>query len=461
MKKLICIVVTSFLIVAALPVVTFAESPLPKNEIVYATLSSNGTTKNIYVVNEFNITENTDIVDYGDYIDVRNLTNTNSITQKNDMVSVQADKGLFSYQGNMKTKDLPWDISINYFLDGKAIEPANLAGKSGELKIEIASSKNNNVQSVFYDNYALQVSFTLDESVAKNISSEGATIVSSGKGKMVSFMALPESDMDYKILADVTNFEFDGIQIAGIPFASSVPELQTDGLTEDLNLLPSATNDLTVGAKEFSDGVAAYSDNGTVVLTGSTTIKSSLTAIANNIPAMQIGLNETGTGISRANELAATLLASDPTNATAQELSGLLSSLDSNYSVINTGVQSTFSGILGIEQNYSAFHVGLNDYVDGATEIMYGSNDLYLGINELNKEASTIPETMQAEIDKMLLEFTGKDFDPVSFVSDKNENINFVQFVLQCDSIHIEVAEEEKEVEEKETFWDRLLNLFK
>lgn len=49
-----------------------------------------------------------------------------------------------------------------------------------------------------------------------------------------------------------------------------------------------------------------------------------------------------------------------------------------------------------------------------------------------------------------------------SFVSDKNTNVKSVQFVIKTDAIEISEAEEqESNQEEKLTFWQKLLKLFK
>ena len=72
-----------------------------------------------------------------------------------------------------------------------------------------------------------------------------------------------------------------------------------------------------------------------------------------------------------------------------------------------------------------------------------------------------MPDKIQSEIDDMLDQYTGLDFEPISFTSSKNEHTDLVQFVLKCDGI--EKPEETKGVEvevKNETFWDRLISLF-
>ncbi|NCB30405.1 MAG: hypothetical protein EOM66_03245 [Clostridia bacterium] len=109
-----------------------------KNEIVYATLEASGSVQAIYVVNQFNVTTAGTVVDHGNYASVTNLTNTALLSKQNGTVSFGADKGIFYYQGNMESTELPWLIDISYTLDGQEISPADLGGKSGRLAIHIS-----------------------------------------------------------------------------------------------------------------------------------------------------------------------------------------------------------------------------------------------------------------------------------------------------------------------------------
>ena len=63
--------------------------------------------------------EETDITDYGNYDSVKNLTTDDKLKVSNNKVEVQAPSGKFYYQGNLKDAEVPWDISIDYQLDGK------------------------------------------------------------------------------------------------------------------------------------------------------------------------------------------------------------------------------------------------------------------------------------------------------------------------------------------------------
>ena len=55
------------------------------------------------------------------------------------MVTFAAAGEDVSYQGTANAEDLPFMVYFTYFLNGKQIAPEDLAGKSGRVRIEIAT----------------------------------------------------------------------------------------------------------------------------------------------------------------------------------------------------------------------------------------------------------------------------------------------------------------------------------
>ena len=142
----------------------FADTNTSKDEVVYVKLNNNGNVDNVYVVNSFDIKNGEKIVDYGSYSNVLNLSTSDKLNYSNGVVdaNVSDTNKKFYYQGDMKDCEIPWDINIRYTLDGKNISSEELAGKSGNLEISFDIKKNDNVDEVFFNNYALQISLTLD-----------------------------------------------------------------------------------------------------------------------------------------------------------------------------------------------------------------------------------------------------------------------------------------------------------
>ncbi|MDO4594688.1 MAG: hypothetical protein Q4B52_04850 [Tissierellia bacterium] len=115
----------------------FASSSYTKDENVFINLNSKGDVEDVFVINQFDVKNNTQIEDFGQYKKIKNLTTSDKLKNQEGKVSFDAKKGKFYYQGDLDSKNMPWNIDIDYKLDGKKIDSSNLKGKSGFLEISI------------------------------------------------------------------------------------------------------------------------------------------------------------------------------------------------------------------------------------------------------------------------------------------------------------------------------------
>lgn len=94
-----------------------------------------------------------------------------------------SEKDKVYYQGNLDNVEIPWNISLRYYLDGTEYSADEIAGKSGKLEIRFQVTENTACSGTFFDDYALQASFTLDTEQCSNISASDATIANVGSSK--------------------------------------------------------------------------------------------------------------------------------------------------------------------------------------------------------------------------------------------------------------------------------------
>ncbi len=235
----------------------FAETaPSAKEEVIYAMADASGKVTDAEAVNIF---AGGDIVDYGDYSAVKPLNTNDTITQNGDQIAFSSTADKVYYQGTMKNAALPWNISIRYYLDGKEYAPQDVAGKSGALEIRFSVTKNESCGGSFYDDYALQASFTLDTERCQNIVSNGATVANVGSDKQLTYTILPGKGIDTVITADVTDFEMDAAAINGVRLNLDVDVDDTD-LMDKVDELVSAIGNLDDGAWELHDGTEELYD---------------------------------------------------------------------------------------------------------------------------------------------------------------------------------------------------------
>lgn len=234
-------------------------SAYTKSEMVYGMLESDGSLREAYVVNRFESDAPCEVDDYGAYTQVANLSTTLPLACNDGKVSLEKGMDPFFYQGVLKDAQLPWNVRFYYTLNGKSISPANLAGATGLLGIEVRTSANTQVNKAFYESFVLQVTITLDGDLCTDIKAKDATVAASGKDHTVAFTVLPGHDGNFKLTAQVKDFEMASAQIAALPYSSVVEMPDTSEMEDGLNSLTDAISQLNEGTDELADGVAQLS----------------------------------------------------------------------------------------------------------------------------------------------------------------------------------------------------------
>ncbi|NLA86076.1 MAG: hypothetical protein GX847_02095 [Clostridiales bacterium] len=244
-----------------------AGTPVSREEVVYANLTAAGVTKDIYIVSALRNAETGTVTDYGNYASVKNLTDTGPVTLTDDRVTFNAPKGDFYYQGTLNSTDLPWKIAVTYELDGVELPPEALAGKSGRVTIHIKTTRNDAVDPVYFENYLLQISLTLDTTKCANITAPGGTVANAGINKLVAFTVMPGKAGDVTLETDASDFAMNGIEFSAVPLSMQFDTPDTDAMKEDLTALTDAVSELSNGIARLESG-ARELKNGTGDLSG-------------------------------------------------------------------------------------------------------------------------------------------------------------------------------------------------
>lgn len=335
-----------------------------KKEVIYATLDSSGSANAIYAVNHFEITQEGNITDYGYYSSVENLTSTDQIANNGSSVSFPAKEGNFYYKGNILTPDLPWKFDISYYLDGVKTVPQELADKSGGLKIHIGIMQNEKTNSVFCENYMLQISMTLNTEKCDDIKAPGATIASSGKNTVITYIVMPGKDGDITLTSTVHDFTMSGIQISAMPFNIGIEMPDTGEMVDKIAALPDAINSLNDGVKKLNNGISDMSKGSVELTNGSAKFKYGLSQLSGNSTQLTQAssqiysalteiialLNDPSVGI----DLSALTQLPEGLNQLAQGLSDIqdsLTQLKSDFADANSALNSAIANIPDISQS--------------------------------------------------------------------------------------------------------------
>ncbi|NMB97309.1 MAG: hypothetical protein GYA02_11990 [Clostridiaceae bacterium] len=508
MKKFFAFILIFTLLLTYIIPVSAANTPSPKEEVVYGLLNLDGSVKNLYVVNIF---DSKAITDYGDYSDIRNMTTSEKININGDEITINTNVDRFYYQGTLENKELPWNIAINYFLDGKEIEGKDLGGKNGTLKILMSVKQNNKVNSTFFNNYALQITLSLDNKLCSNIKADNATIAEAGNKKQLAYTVLPGKGANIVVTADVHDFEMEPISINGIKLALDV-NIDSSEFTEQISELANAIKELDNGASEILDGINQLSDGMQKYINGMKAYKDGLEQLPAGVDKLNEGASLIKNGLSELTKqndsmingaLAIQQASFDAVNAqlgsmeldipvlTPENYSEVLSSIPYLASVkeqldgilqFTQGLKSYLDGVSQLDSGTSGLLMGISEFKNSSSAITASANDLYnagvelnaavkklkdglasykSGTNELREGTSGIDSEIDSKINEILADITGNDDKVVSFVSDKNTNVTAVQFVLKTDSVNLpEIQKATVPESAKLSFWQKLLKLF-
>ncbi len=258
-----------------------------KTETVYVKSDAKGNPWEITVQTKLKNTGDGDTIkDYTNLTDIKNKEGDEAFTQNADGTVEWENHGEdITYEGT-GSAELPVDVSISYKLDGQAIEPEDLAGKSGQLKIRF-DYKNKTTQTIKVDGKEEQVSvpfavistMLLSDDHASDIEVENGKVMDIDGQKLVIGYACPgltkslklttyepTEDIDIpeyvEVTADVTDFSLDftaTIISSGLLEDMDLKDLdEVDEMSDNMKKLEEATDKLSDGAGALEEGMGTY-----------------------------------------------------------------------------------------------------------------------------------------------------------------------------------------------------------
>jgi len=335
----------SFLIILSLILSTFSLSfaEILKDETIYVNLDHNGNAKDIKVVNRiYGESNDKYYVDYGEYEDIEPLADIKPIVEKDKIKwPLQNLKGQDIYYEANIDKELPMKIDIRYFLDGKEILGEELAGKSGNLKIDISIENGNNLTT--------QIQIPLNLDIFSNIKVENGTVSVVGKTMTVVYTHLPIGNGKFSLEARGENIELESMFIS-----STNSKMPLSGDLEDfssgIDEMAKAFDKLEKGSKELNKGTISLKDG--------------LKALASGIGEFYSGFNQI--------------------NNKTKEISNGFNQFNSGFKILKINMGDLVEGIGGLNYGFKPIVEESNNFEDGMFQLKEGTANLDNGVKELN-----------------------------------------------------------------------------
>lgn len=237
-----------------------AAGSVTKTETVYVNLKANGDVSKVSVSDWLHTDKNEVYVD--DMSDLENITNVKSkvtpVTDGEKLRWNMPDTDLY-YSGTTD-RELPISVQLKYYLDGQEIKPEDLAGKSGEVKIDVKMINNaskdgfvNGKKHKVYLPMLVVGGMILPEGTFSGVTVKNGQSIGDGSKEIVVFTGMPgfseslgfsEKDLgdlgglvigsEASITATVENFSLGNLYFAALPIASLNLDIAAPETVDDL-----------------------------------------------------------------------------------------------------------------------------------------------------------------------------------------------------------------------------------
>lgn len=256
------------------PTITYTETTqnVKKSENIYVNLAADGSVNKITVSDWLHADKGnvkvTDTTTLRDFVVTRGQAA--SVTEKGELTWHMTTSDVY-YEGT-SDKALPIEISIKYFLDGNEITAEDLAGKSGNFRMEVTMKNNavfevesNGTKHTMYAPLAVVGGLMLPYETFTNVEIENGLSVGGGSYEAVVMMGAPGLNESlgldklniqgfenfsfpstFAINATVTNFTLGDAYFAAMPLSELEFDVEMPKTIEDARALLTEVQDMSV-----------------------------------------------------------------------------------------------------------------------------------------------------------------------------------------------------------------------
>ncbi len=389
-KRKIAIALSAIMIFSETSQIFAGPPTVTSDESVYINLDYYGKQESLSVVKGCMLNGNTEIVDYGQYEKVTNMTDYTEPVLDEDKVTwkVSDPTKRFFFEAVPKEGTVipPWTFDISYRLNGVPIAAEELAGKSGLVKITIEAIPNENAPEYFKNNMVLQIATAVDMDKTNSLEAKGAQTQTVGTYKGIVFMALPGEHVTFDIEIGTDSFETPGITMMMIPIT-----LQQ---IEDIK-------ELKENKDKIEDSVEA--------------VNQSLDDMINVLQNMSSGLENTKSGLSDYDEVRNNINTQkgeiyDNADNALEALTNLSKGIDKSFKDAKTQLTDISKSLKSIKEDIDAFQKLAKDIHDKSDERKKIMEDLQSSLDKLSEDSLKLRDTMTDVNDKLFqLETSAED----------------------------------------------------
>ncbi|HWQ57422.1 MAG TPA: hypothetical protein VN540_00255 [Clostridia bacterium] len=324
--RILCMIIALVFIAVFLVsvVVSFVKAEgLPdggvRGETVYVEADANGNPlsmiSSVYISNPDKLDE---IVDHTTLTDIKNIAGNEAPVVNGDAVAFKAAGEDVCYQGTA-SGELPFSVSVKYYLDGRLVTPDDIAGRSGKVRIEV-KTVNNLARDAVVDGEEMQLyvpfsiicmlslddSFTAVTAVGAKLSAQAGqiTILAVLLPGLAESLGAGNNDRikdGFTIEADAENFELGSMMFVGMTGIIDENDLSgiddVEGLMQALNDISLASTELYKGSKGIRDGIEEFGDGVALYISGVSDAADGASEAAQGADQLSVGMRDFDSGM--------------------------------------------------------------------------------------------------------------------------------------------------------------------
>lgn len=284
---------------------------LTKTETIYSYMDYSGNPYNTTVSNQLSLKNEKKLEDETELKNILNISGDEKFEQKDSKLVWEADNKDIFYEGDTD-KELPIQVKIKYYLNGKEMKPSKMVGKKGKIKVEFSFTnkeqdniKINGKEEKLYTPFVVTMGTILDSTKNTNIEITNGKVINNGTKSMLVSLASPglyesigyeglESLNEISISYDTTSFSLNTVYIAATPKLIDNSDLEIlnkmGNLYGSISALQANMDKIEKGAKELENGTLSLSE-------GALEISSNLKMVSSSIEQLKSGSVDLDNGL--------------------------------------------------------------------------------------------------------------------------------------------------------------------
>lgn len=351
-------VLSGSMLISAFPVNAAAEEnktdnyPTEKTETVYSFINPDGSNKETIVSSWIHDEDGiTDIKEQIDLEDVENVKTDEKPTVSGDNYTWNVKGNDVYYQGKAN-KQLPVTLNIKYELDGQPVNPNDLDGKSGHLKMTINFKSNiskkinaNGKEITIHPAYLSGGVLNLDNKIFENVKCSQSKTINDGSHEIVAFTSVPglEETMNEAGLDKAAEKLPVGDQVV---LETNVKKFEMP------DLYVAMTNDFDLKEIDSVDNMLGQLDKATELFSAADQLESGSRKLADGTSQLKSGI------------------------APLQSVPGQVGTLKSAFGQLDSGAGQLNAGLVQLDNGAGNLLAGVNQYTGGVNQLNGGISQL-------------------------------------------------------------------------------------